>query len=152
MAQFTGTFDDTFDLPVDVATAVAHFANTDTIAANYGILESFEKVGEDSLKLVLPNQNHGVASFQGRYTGVWSTPSNHVVAWTTVPGSGNLDSVGTATFAPTPSGCRMTWKSSITITMDVNRFVAKAVQPIVSTFVGREMRAYVNRMLVALPS
>lgn len=152
MAQFTGTFDETFELGVDVATAVAHFSNTDAIAEHYGILESFEKVGEDRLALVLPNQNHGVASFQGRYTGVWSTPSDDVVAWTTIPGSGNLESVGTAIFSPTPAGCRMAWKSRITITIDVNRFVAKAVQPIVGTFVSREMRAYVLRMIAHLPA
>lgn len=149
MADFTGTFDDTFDLGVDVATAVAHFANTDMIAAHYGILESFEKVGDDTLKLVLPQENHGIAKFKGAYTGVWSK-TDTVVEWTTVPGSGNLVSVGTATFTATPSGCRMAWKSSITITMDVNRFVAKAVKPIVGTFVAREMRAYVNRMMAAL--
>ncbi|TNE84105.1 MAG: hypothetical protein EP330_30785 [Deltaproteobacteria bacterium] len=151
MADFTGTFDETFDLPVDVATAVAHFSNTDVVAANYGVLESYEKVGDDSLALVLPNQNHGVTSFQGRYTGTWKAVGDNAVEWSTKPGSGNLVSEGRATFAPTAGGCRMTWRSKITITMDVNRFIGKALGPVVGTFVSREMRAYCDRMIAALP-
>ncbi len=39
MATLSGTFTQTFDLPTDVATAQAHFANPATIAANFGPLQ-----------------------------------------------------------------------------------------------------------------
>ena len=150
MAEFTGTFTETFELPVDVATAVAHFKNTETIARYYGILESAEPVGDDGLAIVLPEQNHGIATFKGRYTGRWASPAEDRVTWDTAPASGNMVSVGSATFTARGEGCTMAWDSRITINLDVNRFVAKAVQPIVSTFVAREMKAYVLRMIGAL--
>ena len=150
MAQLTGTFSSSFDLPCDIQTAQKHFADPPTIAANYGPLESHEVIGPNSLRLTLPVQNHGISTFQGRYDCTWTFPNDREVAWTTAPGSGNMDSKGRATFTATATGCRMAWDSSITIDMPVNRFLAKGLQPVVSRMVASEMKAYVQRMIAAL--
>lgn len=150
MPTLTGTFSDTFDLPCDIATARAHFADPPTIAANYGPLKSHEVIGDHSLRLILPTQNHGISTFDGRYDCDWTFPADDVVAWSTRPGSGNMDSSGRARFTKTASGCRMHWDSTIAIEMDVNRFLAKGLQPVVGMMVAREMKAYVERMIRAL--
>lgn len=151
MATLTGTFRGTFDLPVDVATARAHFADPAAIAANYGPLQSHVVIGPHALRLVLPPQYHGISTFHGRYDCTWSFPSDVEVAWSTTPGSGNMVSEGRARLVPTGSGCRMSWDSTISIEMDVNRLLAKGLQPVVSHLVAAEMKAYVERMIRALP-
>ncbi|MCO4743910.1 MAG: hypothetical protein KC912_03915 [Proteobacteria bacterium] len=150
MASFTGRFDETFNLATDVATARNHFGDLAQIAANYGNLESHEVVDDRTLKLVLPTENHGITSFQGRYTCSWTFPADNIVEWKTKPGSGNLVSTGKAVFTPTATGCTMEWTSSIELEMNVNRFVGKALGPVVRAFVSRDMGAFVRRMIAAL--
>ncbi len=148
MPTFTAQFHDVFSCACPPAAALATFADTQVIAANHGDLDHAEQLGDGRVAYVLTPQNHGVTTFQGRYTCHYTARDGQRLVWSTEPG-GNMTSAGTATFTATPTGCRIDYRATLTVDMDVGRLVAAVVRPVFGKMAQRGQRAYVERMISA---
>jgi len=152
VAKFTGTFHHDYVLDAPLEVARDHFADLYAVIANYGsTLERAEKRGDGTLALWLKEQNYGVTRFRGHYVCRWSTPDEHTVRWETL-GEHNMDSRGTARFeAVGHGGTRLVYDIRIVLDIDVGRLLTKVIGKVVSQAIGREARAYVDRLVATLP-
>ncbi len=68
------------------------------------------------------------------------------ISWTSDPG-GNMRSRGRAAFkAVGEKRTSITYRDEIEVEMDINRFLAKALQPIVRRDIEKGVKAYLVRM------
>lgn len=152
MARFTADLTEVFWTDKDPESARDHFSDPDAIAANYGGLASWDKLGNGGVKFVLPKKNHGVATFEGRYTCVWTPDSKTGLSWTTPDDpETNLWSSGKALFTREGGRTRVDYEQHTAIELNVGRILAKALNPVVREMTKRELRAYVERMLATIP-
>ncbi len=150
MPRFTSEFDETFHSDVPLARLRDHFADVEAVIAHYGHLEHADRRDDRTVHFVLPPQNHGVTTFNGRYTCQWTVVDDHTVRWRTVEdGSGNMWSEGEATFREEGGRTAMHYRHTLAIDLSVNRMLAKMIRGVVAEVTRRELRAYVLRMLAA---
>ena len=147
MAWMRGEFHEQFTTSATAEAACAAFANLDTIIANYGPLENAEKLDTQAIQFTLEEQNHGITTFQGRYTCRYITEGASL-SWSS-EGDGNIKAEGTATFASSDSGATIDYRASLELDMGVNAMVAKMITPIVAAAIQKEMKAYIERMITA---
>lgn len=148
MPKFTGKHTETFEVDASVEDAVAHFGDLETIAANYGNLQSHEILGGGRMRLVLnPRSERGV-TFSGRYTGKWTVEGDRV-SWASEPGD-NMESHGSAQFTDVGGRTRVRFEQNMTCDMQVNRLLAKIARPIVERHIATGVSEYLERMRAAL--
>lgn len=149
MPRFSGEYRETFVVRAPLEKARDHFADLDTIAANYGGLVKHEKKGDDTLYFLLkPKAEKGI-SFQGEYTARYVVDGD-VLRWSTVDGK-NMWSEGTARFVREGDDrTRVEYHQRIETEMSINRLLAKIASPIVSREITNGVKQYLQRMRNAL--
>lgn len=151
MSNLGGSYRETFHTSADPDAAAAHFVDLAAIEAatrRAEKVEQVERVGDDALAFVMAPHGHAGTTFQPRYT-IRYQRDGRSVRWQTV--DGNLRNDGGATFAPAAGGgTTVTVEQTIGLDIQVNRFVAAALSPMVSRMVAPAARRYVEAMLAAL--
>lgn len=150
MARFAGEVRETFSLPVPAETAAAHFADLETIAANYVGLERHEILGDGHIRFVLEAQSDKGITYQGRYDCRYTLDTPTRLTWATTSND-NMWSTGHATFRDAGDGCRVDYYQKIESEIPVPRLLAKVVKPIVNRKIAEGVREYIGRMKAALP-
>ncbi|MFT7520172.1 MAG: hypothetical protein ACI9MC_002316, partial [Kiritimatiellia bacterium] len=101
-----------------------------------------------TLSLVLTKQDHGIFSFQGRYTCRYLPEGDSGVAWESVGEVGNIVTHGSATFrSVTDDTCEMVYKATLELDVDVNAMLAPILKPVVAASIPSEMKSYIKRMI-----
>jgi len=148
MARFVADLHETFWADGDPAQVRDHFGRPEAIAANYGGLANWEDLGEGAVRFALPKKNHGITTFEGRYTCVWRVEGADTLVWETRDDVGtNLWSSGRAVFTRERGRTRIDYEQRTSIELKVGRLVAKALNPVIREVTKRELRAYVERMI-----
>lgn len=150
MARFEGAYEETFTVDFPIAVVEAHFGDLDTIAANYGPLARHEKIGDDTLHLILVPKSEKGVTFNGAQKCRWQRPSAGLLTWDTTE-TKNMWSKGRATFtAVGDNRTRVHFSQHITTEMQVNRLLGKVIQPIVKREIAKGVKEYLERMRRAL--
>lgn len=146
MAEFSGSYEETFVLDVPIEAAKGHFGNLDTIIANSEGMDRTEKLDEKTIHfLVKPRSAMGV-EFRGDYTIEYTFASPTRFEWRSV-GKGNMASTGACDFvAKGDSRTQVTYREQISMDLPINRLVAKAINPIVKSSISGGVKDYLERM------
>jgi hypothetical protein len=151
MARFAGDVRESFSLPVSAEAAAKHFADLETIAANYIGLHAHEIVDAQTIRFVLEAQSDKGITFQGRYTCVYTLESPTRLTWRT-PSNDNMWSSGRAIFQPTgDASCRVEYTQRIESEIPVPKLLSKVVAPIVNRKIAEGVRDYIAAMRASLP-
>jgi len=152
MPEFQGSHEETFTVPVSMETAKAHYGGLDAIIANYPNLEKGEKVDDKTIHFKLNPRNAMGAEFKGDYKCEYVFPSDTRLEWRSV-GSGNIKAKGSIDFKSLGDDkTQMVYRQELILDMPVNRFLAKAIAPIVKSSIAGGVKDYLEAMRKALPS
>ena len=146
MPTFTGSHSASYQTRLDPEAAIAFWLDRDRQAACNSAVASHEKLGEDSLLLVLKAMEHGPAAFAGRYTLRW-TRAGELIRWQTV--DGNMEVAGEARFHAAASGTRIESQERVSVDMPINRLIAKVARPIAEKMMVRGQVEFARRMQAA---
>lgn len=154
MAIFKGAFQESFTVAAEPAVVLAQFLDLDQIVEHYGDLESAERIDAQTLGFLLENQNHGVFSFQGRYTCRYVPEGDDAVVWKSEGAGGNIETQGRASVAPgpDPGSTTLTYQATMSLDIEVNKMLAPVLEPVVKASISQQMGAYVKRMIKAAES
>jgi hypothetical protein len=152
LPRFTSELDETFHSSAPLASVRDHFADIEAVITHYGHLERADRQDPLTVRFTLPRKNHGVATFNGRYTCRWEVVDDHTVRWSTIGDDNNMWSTGEARFRAGGGKTLMEYRHEIVIDLDVNRMLAKVIAGVVREVTRRELRAYVGRMLASVPA
>jgi len=145
MAVFRGAYEETFTVDVPLEKAKAHFGKLELIGKNYDGVDRWEKVDDCTLRIVLKPQDALGVSFRGEHVCKYRFGDRE-----SEPG-GNMRSRGRTTFEAVGEGrTRVTHRDEIECDIEINRFLAKALQPVVGLGIERGVKAYLVRMRKAL--
>lgn len=145
MAVFRGAYEETFTVDVPLDKAKAHFADLDNIGKNYDGVDTYEKVDEKTLRIHLIPQTAMGVTFKGEHVCKYVITESEI-SWTSDPG-GNMRSRGRAAFkAQGDKRTSIAYRDELEIEMDINRFLAKPLQPIVRRSIEKGVKAYIERM------
>lgn len=133
---------------MSAASAALAFAELDRQIACHPEVQASEKLDATRLRIKLKEMAHGPVKFAGDYTLRFEVAGS-AVRWTSEAG-GNITVRGEATFSDAPGGCRMQFRESVEMDMEVNRLLAGVVRPIAETMMARGMRGFVERMAASL--
>jgi hypothetical protein len=150
MARFTGQYEESFVVDAPVGRARAHFSDLETIACNYGNLESCDRDGQ-TLRVVLEPKKVMKVVYQGRYESHYRFTADNVLEWQS-KGDGNAAVSGRAEFiALDDRHTRINYRHTMTCVMDgVGRLVGKAIAPVVAREIRKGVSVYLDRMRGAL--
>jgi carbon monoxide dehydrogenase subunit G len=149
MAVFHGAYEETFTVDVPLEKAKAHFGKLELIGKNYDGVDRWEKVDDCTLRIMLKPQDALGVSFRGEHVCKYVF-GDRETTWKSEPG-GNMRSHGRTTFEPVGEGrTRITHRDEIECDIEINRFLAKALQPVVGLGIERGVKAYLARMRKAL--
>ncbi|MCO4761556.1 MAG: SRPBCC family protein [Myxococcales bacterium] len=151
MARLSGTYTETFVVHAPASVVLRHFSNLDAIVANYGPLESAEKVGDDVLKFVVKEKKERGVRFQGRYTCKYTVESETRMSWRTL-GNDNMWSTGHADFVSKNGGTEVTYTQTIESEVGVPRILAAFARGVASREIAAGIKAYLARMRAACPT
>lgn len=145
MAVFRGSYEEKFTVDVPLEKARAFFSDLENIGRNYDGVDRWEKVDDRTLHIFLKPQAAVGVTFRGEHVCKYEFGDRHL-AWKTEP-DGNVRSQGRATFEPAGENrTTIVHRDEIECEMDINRFVAKALQPIVGRSIEKGVKAYLERM------
>ena len=146
MAIFKAHFEESLVLDTTVDMAKALFGDLDAIIAHSPGLEKGEKLDDKTIRFLLkPRRALGV-TFQGDYVCEYNFISDSRLEWQT-QGSGNVEATGSADFhALGENRSKVTYRQNLNCDIPVNRFVAKAISPIVELSINSGMRDYLKRV------
>jgi len=145
MAVFRGAYEETFTVDVPLDKAKAHFADLDNIGKNYDGVDTYEKIDDKTLRIHLVPQAAMGVTFKGEHVCKYVVAEREI-SWTSDAG-GNMRSRGRAAFkAVGEKKTSITYRDEIEVEMDINRFLAKALQPIVRRDIEKGVKAYLERM------
>lgn len=147
MARFTGTLDETYDVPRDVATCVAHFLDLDAVQRNYQGLHAAERLDDQTLRLTLEERQQLGHTFVGTYTCRWEPVGDDGVRWRTIGDDNNMWVSADLRFTPTDGGSRVHWSQQLELEIPVNRIAAKLLDPVVTRLMASGLRGYAHNML-----
>lgn len=155
MARFQGILDETYTIQAPPEAVRAHFLDRDQIIACFGDLDEFEKVGDDTIRFVMEEQNHGVFTFQGRYACAYHPDGEHGARWQTVqdgPAGTNVWVTGRLTVEPgeAPGTTRMRYFTDMALDVEVNAMLEPVLKPVVGAAIPAQVRDYVKRMIRAV--
>lgn len=151
MAKFTGDYKEVFELSVTPEVAKAHFSHVETIAANYGPVESWEKLDDERLHFVLKEQKAKGESFTPDFVARYHFTEPDTLVWETE--EGNMISQGRAIFSGTASGgTQVDYQGTIEMELPLGRILSKIISPIAGKLMKNGIRDYVDRMKKAVPS
>lgn len=147
MAKIGGEVKQVFRSKVDAARTRAAIADLDKISAATTEATNIQRIGGDTLKFVLQEQNHGVARFTGQYTVRYTTQGDEVV-WRTL--EGNMVNEGRAkVVARSDGGADVHWQQRIETEVPVPGLVARALGPVASKIMESSIHGYVTRLLAS---
>lgn len=147
MAKLGGEVKQVFRSKVDAARTRAAIADLDKISAATTEATSVQKIGADTLKFVLQEQNHGVARFTGQYSVRYSTEGDEVV-WRTL--EGNMVNEGRARVVARPDGgADVHWTQRIETEVPVPGLLARALGPVATKIMESSIQGYVSRLLAS---
>jgi hypothetical protein len=147
VAKLGGEVKQVFRSKVDAARTRAAIADLDKITAATTEATSAQKIGADTLKFVLQEQNHGVARFTGQYTVRYSTEGDEVV-WRTL--EGNMVNEGRArVVARADGGADVHWTQRIETEVPVPGLLARALAPVATKIMEGSIQGYVARLLAS---
>jgi len=149
MAWMEGTHEETRTLPVSAEVAAAYFADPEAIVAATKGVERTEVDGA-TIHFVLEEEDHGVVKFKADYRCTY-TRDGHTVTWSSGD-DGNLKQSGRAEFTDTDGGCTMAYAEKLEIDLPVPGMMKSMLQPMLGPLVGKEIAAYLDRMVAGLPS
>ncbi|HNS98244.1 MAG TPA: SRPBCC family protein [Polyangiaceae bacterium] len=149
MPVFRGVYEETFVVDVPLDKAKAHFGNLPMIGKNYDGVDRWEVIDDSTLHVLLKPQEALGSSFRGEHTLKY-TFGEQQTTWESEPG-GNMRSRGHTRFESLgPTRTRIVHRDEIECDIDINRLLAKALQPIVGLGIERGVKAYLSRMRKAL--
>ena len=151
MATYTGQFHETFTVRAEPERVRAQFLDLDAIVAQFGDLETAEKLGDNTLRYLMREQNHGVFKFQGAYTCSYHEDGPNGARWAS-EGDGNIRTHGKLTVAPgVEAGTTLLdYQAEMSLDIDVNAMLAPVLEPVVKASIPGQMRDYVKRMIKAV--
>ena len=151
MPKFTGTFNESFTVAASPEAVRAHFLDTDAIIEHFGDLESAEKLDDHTVRYLMEEQNHGIFSFQGRYTCRYEADGEDGSRWESQGDDGNIWTHGSLTVAPgdAPGTTKLDYQAEMTLEIDLNPMLATALAPVVKASIPSQMKDYVKRMIKA---
>ncbi len=146
MPLFKGSHEETFTLDVPIETAKKTFGDLDTIIANYANLEKGEKVDDKTIHFILEPKSAVGTKFQGDYRCEYTFTSDTRLEWKSV-GSGNMNAKGYINFKSLgDTKTQLTYNQNMECDIPVNRFVGKAITPIVNKNIKSGIVEYLGRM------
>ncbi|MCA9493182.1 MAG: hypothetical protein KC621_24795 [Myxococcales bacterium] len=149
MSWFEGTHTETLSLAVPAEVARAHFSDPAAIVAATKAVERSEIDG-GRIHFVIAEENHGVVKFRADYTCTYAVDGD-TVRWSTDLGC-NCQQSGTARIVEDGGGCTVIYSETIAVDLPVPKLMAAAVRPLVGPMVGKEIAAYLKRLVAALPA
>jgi carbon monoxide dehydrogenase subunit G len=93
-----------------------------------------------------------VFTFQGRYECCYERDGDRSIVWAS-QGEGNIETRGRATVfdGEQPGSVRLDYEADMALEIDVNQLLAPVLDPVVRASISQQMRAYVKRMIDAIP-
>jgi len=150
MAWFEAEHTTRFTTPVGYEAARDHFASLEQIIAQSADVEQAEVVDQGTISFLLKEQNHGITTFQGRYTCRYTLADEHTLVWQTVGEGHNMTSEGRATFQAEGELCAVDYTEKLGLDLDVPAMVVPMLKPVIRQVLAAEMAKYVERMTEAL--
>ncbi len=145
MATFCGQYEETFTVDVSIDRAVAPFSNLDLIATNYGDIDTFEKLDDQTLRIRLIPRSALGATYAGEHVCHFQFGPRQVT-WAS-DGNGNMRIKGFAKFtAINDNKTQITYHDEIACDIDTPRVLGKALQPIVRRNIERGVKGFLERM------
>jgi carbon monoxide dehydrogenase subunit G len=146
MAEFSGSYEETFVLDVPIDSAKHHFGNLDTIIAHSEGMDRTEKLDDKTVHYLVKPRNAMGVEFRGDYTVEYGFATPTRFEWRSV-GKGNMASVGSCDFvAKGDSRTQISYREQISMDLPINRLVAKAINPIVKSSISGGVKDYLERM------
>lgn len=147
MPKFTGIFEDTVTVDASIERVKEHFADTNAIVAAYGELESHEKIDDSTLRFRLKPLSALGATFAGKYDCKYEFTSDDVFEWKTVGSGANIDTHARLKFTKAGENrTRIHYKETMTCDIEINRFMAKALKPIVDRDIAKGCKNFLQKM------
>jgi carbon monoxide dehydrogenase subunit G len=151
MAEFEGSYEETFTVSVPIETAKKHYGDLDAIIAAYPNLDRGEKLDAKTVHYRLVPKNALGAEFRGEYRCEYTFTSDTRLEWRSV-GEGNIKATGSFDFKSLgDSRTQLVYRQALTLDMPVNRFLAKAIYPIVKVNIASGAKEYLEAMRKSLP-
>ena len=150
MARFETLYTDQRRVDAPLEVAVNHFADLDVIVAQYGDLESTERLGGGKIRLVQTERRDKGLVFQGRYTGEWRKEGSDRVVWQT-HGDENMWNRGEARFTAVGEATEVHFTQTLVVDMPIPAILAKLARRIVERELNVGMQAYFKRMCDSVP-
>ena len=94
MARFKGEFEEVFEVNASPDVAKQHFGDVERVGANYGPVEKWEKIDDQTIHILLLPQKAQGTTFQGEYTARYVHRDDELLEWTT-EGESSMSSTGT---------------------------------------------------------
>ncbi|MCU0693254.1 MAG: SRPBCC family protein [Polyangiaceae bacterium] len=151
MTVFNGEYQEVFTVDVPTNRAKAVFADLDNIGQCYDNIHRYEKLDADTLRIALKPQKALNVTFVGTHDVLTRWEGDEVLAWQSKKGVGNIYAEGRARFTPiSDTQTRIDYLDRLSLDIDINRLVAKALTPIVRRGIEQGVRAYLQRMRARL--
>jgi hypothetical protein len=151
MAEFEGSYEETFTVDVSIETAKKHYGGLDAIIAAYPGLDRGEKLDDKTIHFRLKPKSALGAEFRGEYKCHYTFPSDTRLEWRTL-GKFNINARGHIDFKSLGERrTQCTYLQNLTLDMPVNFLVAKAIGPIVKKSIADGAKEYLEAMRKSLP-
>ena len=146
MPVFKGQYEETFTLDVSIEKAKELFGDLDSIIANYVGLEKGDKLDDKTIHFQLEPKSAMGATFKGDYKCEYNFSNDTRLEWHSV-GSGNMEAKGTIDFKSLGDNrTHLSYRQNMTCDIPVNRFLGKALAPIVERSISGGIKEYVDRL------
>lgn len=146
MPKFSGDYRETVTINAPIEAVRTHFADLPTIAANYGDLQGHEIHDAAEITFTLMPKSEKGVTFNGQYRARYEFKGENRLTWRTVD-TKNMWSTGSATFSSVGGDrTRVEFVQQIETEMQVNRLLAKVINPIVSREITKGAKEYLARM------
>ncbi len=145
MPWFEGTHSESRQLDVAPEVARAHFSDLAAIvAATKGVASS--SIDERTIHFVMEEEDHGVVKFQADFRCTYVLEGD-TVRWSTA--EGNLQQSGQARLTASGQGAQLDYTETVKVDLDLPAMMAPMIKPVLAAVLAKEMKAYVERMVVS---
>lgn len=147
MAWFEGSHTETRTLTADLATALAHIQDPQSIIDATKNVES-ATLTDNVVHFQMAEEDHGVVKFKADFKCTYEAIDNGI-RWTSVEG-GNLDQSGEATVTAKGDGCELTYTELVKIDLPVPGMMAPMLKPVIGPMMASEIKDFVKRYTASL--